>query len=144
MAEITAALVKTTARADRRRNDGVQEALVESNGDIEAASCATQTRIASAEKRLLAAPNRDSSHLRSSWRTTRRDVEVNCESDFVARTDDFQNSSKTRDAGCSRHLREYLRREDVPADVLEAEKDINAAAISEASGEGPDKIVEAA
>ncbi len=51
-------------------------------------------------------------------------VELNCETDFVARTDDF--ALLAREIGMQivamRPL--YLSREDVPADVLEAEKAI--------------------
>lgn len=51
-------------------------------------------------------------------------VEVNCETDFVARTDDF--AQLVREIGMQvvamRPL--YLSREDVPAEVLEAEKAI--------------------
>lgn len=51
-------------------------------------------------------------------------VELNCETDFVARTDDF--ATLAREIGMQivamRPL--YLSREDVPADVLEAEKAI--------------------
>ena len=50
-------------------------------------------------------------------------VEVNCESDFVARTDEFQDADAARSRCTSRPpARQYVRREDVPADVLEREK----------------------
>ncbi len=51
-------------------------------------------------------------------------VEVNCESDFVARTDDFQTLVKELGLQIAAAAPLYVRREDVPADVLEHEKDI--------------------
>jgi len=51
-------------------------------------------------------------------------VEVNCESDFVARTDDFQNLLKELALQVAAANPTYVRREDVPADVLEREKAI--------------------
>ena len=51
-------------------------------------------------------------------------VEVNCESDFVARTDDFQLLVKEIAMHIAAANPTYVRREDVPAEVLERERDI--------------------
>ena len=51
-------------------------------------------------------------------------VEVNCESDFVARTDDFQNLVKEIGMHIAAASPTYARREDVPADVIEREREI--------------------
>jgi elongation factor Ts len=51
-------------------------------------------------------------------------VEVNCESDFVARTDDFQNLTREIAMHIAAANPHYVRREDVPADVLERERGI--------------------
>lgn len=51
-------------------------------------------------------------------------VEVNCESDFVARTDDFQALVKELAMHIAASSPLYVRREDVPADALEHEKGI--------------------
>jgi elongation factor Ts len=51
-------------------------------------------------------------------------VEINCESDFVARTDDFQNLAREVAMHVAAASPQYVRREDVPADVLEREKDV--------------------
>ena len=51
-------------------------------------------------------------------------VEVNCESDFVARTDDFQNLVKEIGMHIAAASPTYARREDVPADVIERERKI--------------------
>ena len=51
-------------------------------------------------------------------------VEVNCESDFVARTDDFQALVKELAMHIAAASPLYVRREDVPADALDHEKSI--------------------
>ena len=51
-------------------------------------------------------------------------VEVNCESDFVARTDDFQALVKEIGMHIAAASPTYARREDVPADVIEKERAI--------------------
>src|SRR5207249_3532808 len=71
-------------------------------------------------------------------------VELNCESDFVARTDDFQTLLKEIALQVAAANPQYVRREDVPADVLERERGIYRAQM-EGSGKPAnviDKIVE--
>jgi elongation factor Ts len=51
-------------------------------------------------------------------------VEVNCESDFVARTEDFQSLVKEIAMHIAAASPQYVRREEVPADVLNRERDV--------------------
>src|SRR5512139_1603451 len=51
-------------------------------------------------------------------------VEVNCESDFVARTDDFQNLGREVAMHIAAADPKWVRREDVPAEAIEKEKSI--------------------
>lgn len=51
-------------------------------------------------------------------------VEVNCETDFVARNQDFQNFVKEIAMQIAAANPEYISREDVPPDVLEKEKQV--------------------
>jgi elongation factor Ts len=51
-------------------------------------------------------------------------VEVNCETDFVARTEDFQTLAKELAMHIAAADPRYVKREDIPADVLEKEKEI--------------------
>jgi elongation factor Ts len=51
-------------------------------------------------------------------------VEVNCESDFVARTDDFANLVKEVGMHIAAADPKWVRREDVPAEAVEKEKAI--------------------
>lgn len=71
-------------------------------------------------------------------------VEVNCESDFVARTDDFQALTKELAMQVAAASPQYVRREDVPGEVLDREKGIYRAQL-EGSTKPPqviEKIVE--
>lgn len=65
-------------------------------------------------------------------------VEVNCETDFVARTEAFQTMAKDIAMHIAASNPTYLNAESVPADVLEREKEIYR---SQAKAEGkPEKI----
>jgi elongation factor Ts len=67
-------------------------------------------------------------------------VEINCESDFVARTDDFQQLVHDVAMQIAAADPQFLRKEDVTPDVLEKEKDI---ARDRARAEGkPEKILD--
>jgi elongation factor Ts len=67
-------------------------------------------------------------------------VEVNCESDFVARTDDFKELVHDLAMHIAAADPVYLRREDVPPAILEKEREI---ARERARNEGkPDKVLE--
>ena len=70
-------------------------------------------------------------------------VEVNCETDFVAKTPDFQNLVKEvamQVAAASPALARWVSREDVPAEVLEQERQIYRTQ-AQASGK-PEKVLE--
>jgi len=51
-------------------------------------------------------------------------IEVNCESDFVARTDDFQQLVKDLGMQVAAANPAYVAREDVPGEVVEKEREI--------------------
>jgi elongation factor Ts len=51
-------------------------------------------------------------------------VEVNCETDFVARTEDFQVLAKELAMHIAAASPLYVRREEIPADVIAKEKEI--------------------
>ena len=71
-------------------------------------------------------------------------VEVNCESDFVARTDDFQQLVKDLAMQVAAADPQFIRKEDVTAGALDKERDIQRArALQEGKPEKMvDKIVE--
>jgi len=67
-------------------------------------------------------------------------VEVNCESDFVARTADFQELVHDLAMHIAAADPRYLKREEVPAEILEKEKEIaRARAVMEGK---PEKILD--
>jgi elongation factor Ts len=71
-------------------------------------------------------------------------IEVNCESDFVARTDDFNNLVREIAMHIAAADPKWVRREEVPAEAIEKEKSIYRAQM-ESSGKPPaviEKIVE--
>ena len=69
-------------------------------------------------------------------------VEVNCETDFVARTDDFRELVKDIAMHITAANPLYLSREDVTQDVLEREKEIYRAQVSGKPPQVVDKIIE--
>jgi len=69
-------------------------------------------------------------------------VEVNCETDFVARTDDFKQLVKDIAMHIAAANPVYLSREDVPQDVLEREKEIYKAQVTNKPPQVVEKIIE--
>lgn len=65
-------------------------------------------------------------------------VELNCETDFVARTEDFKNLAKELALHIAAVNPLYVSREDVPAEVIEKEREI----YKEQSQGKPDDVVE--
>jgi elongation factor Ts len=69
-------------------------------------------------------------------------VEVNCETDFVARTDDFREMVKDIAMHIAAANPTYLSREEVPQEVLDREKDIYRAQVTNKPPQVVEKIVE--
>src|SRR5262245_24430355 len=68
-------------------------------------------------------------------------VEVNCETDFVARNDGFRDFVKDIAQQIAAANPRYVRREDVPASVVAAEKEIYAAQVKDKPPQAVEKIV---
>lgn len=67
-------------------------------------------------------------------------VELNCETDFVAKTDEFKELAKDIAMHIAAAKPEYLKSDEVPAEILEQEKEIlKAQALNEGK---PEKIIE--
>ncbi|HSC25962.1 MAG TPA: translation elongation factor Ts, partial [Vicinamibacterales bacterium] len=121
-------------------------ALTEANGDIDAATTLLRKRgLAAATKKAGRSTSEGliGHYIHMGGRIGVL-VEVNCESDFVARTDDFQHLTREIAMHVAAANPQYLRREDVPADVLERERGIYRAQM-EGQNKPPqvlDKIVE--
>lgn len=69
-------------------------------------------------------------------------VEVNCESDFVARNDDFKAFVKDIAMQIAASSPLYLSKEDVPADVIKKETEIIKAQIKDKPAAAVEKITE--
>jgi len=69
-------------------------------------------------------------------------VEVNCETDFVAKTDDFQGLVKDIAMHIAAASPLYVKREDVPQEVIEKEKEIYRAQVKDKPPHVIDKIIE--
>jgi elongation factor Ts len=142
MAEITAALVK---QLRERTGAGMMEcknALVEAKGDPSEAEVVLRKRgIASAQKKASRATKQGliGTYIHHGGQLGVL-VEVNCESDFVARTDDFQELVHDVAMHIAAADPRYIRKEDVPESIIEKEKEI---ARDRAKLEGkPEKILD--
>jgi len=69
-------------------------------------------------------------------------VEVNCETDFVAKCDDFKQFTKDLAMQIAACNPLYIKREDIPNEVIEKEKDIIKSQITDKPEEIKDKIAE--
>lgn len=69
-------------------------------------------------------------------------VELNCETDFVARTDDFKNLAKEIALHIAAANPLYVTADQVPGDVIEKEKEIYKEQLKDKSADVIDKILE--
>jgi elongation factor Ts len=144
--EINAQLVK---QLRDRTGAGMMEcksALTESKGDIAEAEVVLRKRgIASAHKKASRSTKQGviASYIHPGAQLGVL-MEVNCESDFVARTDDFQELVHDLAMQVAAADPQFIRKEDVTPAALERERDIQRArAIAEGKPEKmADKIVE--
>lgn len=146
MAEITAALVKQLRELTGAGMMECKAALVEATGDIAAAEVVLRKRgIASAGKKASRETKQGlvGTYIHQGGQLGVL-VEVNCESDFVARTDLFQELVHDIAMHIAAADPRFVRKEDVTAELLDKERDIaRARAVAEGKPEKIlDKIVE--
>ncbi len=119
-----------------------KKALIEANGDIdEAVTILRKKGLATAAKKAGRAANEGvvSAYIHHNDKIGVL-VEVNCETDFVARTDEFRQLVKDLSMHIAAAAPRYVRIEEVPEKEIAAEKEIYA---SQVKAEGkPDHIVE--
>lgn len=146
MAQITSQMVKELRERTQAGMMDCKRALEETNGDLEKAiEYLREKGLASAAKKAgrLTADGLVDAYIHTGGRVGVL-IEVNCETDFVAKTDDFRNFVRDIAMHIAAMKPEYVSRADVPESVLENERRIFAAA---ARDEGKpehiiDKIVE--
>ena len=124
MAEITAQAVKDLRELTGAGFMDCKNALVASDGDVEkAVGYLREKGLAAAAKRS----DRDareglvSSYLHTGGRLGVL-IEVNCETDFVARTDEFQKLVRDLAIQVAGMQAQWVDADTIPADVLEAKK----------------------
>src|SRR4029434_9796811 len=126
MAEITAAMVKQLRDQTGAGMMECKAALTEANGNMDEAVTLLRKRgVAQGATRAGRATAQGviGSYIHLGGRIGVL-VEVNCESDFVARTDDFSNLVKEVAMHIAAADTRWVRREDVPAEAIEKEKSI--------------------
>ena len=146
MAEISAVLVKKLRDMTGAGFMECKAALTEANGDLDAAVTLLRKRgLASAAKKAGRTTSQGSvgSYIHMGGKIGVL-VEVNCESDFVARTDQFTALVKEIAMHIAAADPKYVRRDEVPAEALEKEKEIYRAQFAQSGKPANvvDKIVE--
>ncbi|MGI6486880.1 MAG: translation elongation factor Ts [Syntrophothermaceae bacterium] len=139
---VTAAMVKELRERTGAGMMDCKNALVEAEGDIEKAIEILRVKgLAQAAKKAgrVASEGLVEAYIHLGGRIGVL-VEVNCETDFVAKTDEFRHLCRDIAMQVAASKPEYVRREDVPVEVVNKEKQILR---EQALEEGkPEKIVE--
>ena len=123
---ITAALVKELREKTGAGMMDCKKVLTETNGDIDkAVDLLREKGLAAAAKKAgrIAAEGVVTSYIHGNGRIGVL-VEINCETDFVGKTDNFQNLAKDIAMQIAAANPTYLKREEVPAEVIEHEKEV--------------------
>jgi elongation factor Ts len=142
--DITAAMVKQLRDQTGAGMMECKAALTEAKGNLEDANTILRKRgLAQATKKAGRSTNEGmiGSYIHMGGKIGVL-VEVNCESDFVARTEDFQNLAREIAMHIAAASPQYVRREDVPADVLDRERAIYRDQVKDKPANVIDKIVE--
>jgi elongation factor Ts len=144
--KVEAKLVKQLREGSGAPMGDCLKALQESKGDMEQAFVILRKRgMASAAKKASRTTNEGAvgNYIHAGGKIGVL-VEVNCESDFVARTEDFQELLKDIAMHIAATDPRYIRKEDVTAEDLEREKEIYRAQAATTGKPAPviEKIVE--
>lgn len=139
--------ISTDAIKELREKTGAgfgdcRKALIETEGSIEKAiDYLREKGVASASKKSsrITKEGRIYSYIHTNGKIGAM-IEINCETDFVARTDEFENLLKDIAMQVAAMSPLYVRREDVPQDIIDKEKEIYKAQMKD-SGK-PEKVIE--
>ncbi|NLB53085.1 MAG: translation elongation factor Ts [Syntrophomonadaceae bacterium] len=139
---VTAAMVKELRERTGAGMMDCKKALVETNGDIEKAIDELRAKgLAKAAKKAgrTASEGVAISYIHGGGRIGVL-VEVNCETDFVAKTDEFKQLAYDIAMQIAASNPSYVRREEVPESVVNHEKEVlRAQAIEEGK---PEKVID--
>jgi elongation factor Ts len=142
MSEVSAALVRDLRERTGAGMMDCKKALTEVAGDLDKAIVYLRERgLAAAAKRAgrTAADGLVDAYIHAGGKIGVL-IEVNCETDFVGRTDDFRTLVRELAMQVAAANPRYVRREDVPAEVIEQERAIYAA--QAASSGKPAAVIE--
>lgn len=144
MAEITAKLVQSLRE---KTNAGMMEckaALKEADGDLDKAETILRKKgTIKAEKKADRQTKEGiiASYIHMAGRIGVL-IEVNCETDFVARNENFQALVKDISLHIAASNPRFLQREDIPADLIAKEREIGAELVKGKPANIVDKIVD--
>jgi len=144
MSEVNPQLVKTLREKTNAGMMDCKRALAESGGDLDKAETILRTKgMASAAKRVGRATKEgivaSYIHLQGKVGVL---VEVNCETDFVAKNDNFREFVKDITLHIAASHPHYVTREQVPAELVEKEKEIYRGQVKGKPANVTEKIVE--
>ncbi len=140
--EVSASMVKDLREKTGAGMMDCKKALAESGGNFEkAVDYLRQKGLATAARRAgrVASEGQIGSYVHAGGKIGVM-VEVNCETDFVAKTDDFQAFAKDIAMHIAASSPLYIQRENVPPEVFDREREIYRAQAREAGK--PEKIME--
>jgi elongation factor Ts len=148
MAEITSQMVKDLRESTGAGPLDCKKALEQHGGDFQkAAEWLREKGLAKAAKKLSAGRAMNEGLVESYLHFTKRLgvlVEVNCETDFVAKTDAFQGFVRDIALHIANLAPQYVRREEVPQAAIDAEKSMQLRILKEdpKNANKPDEILE--
>jgi elongation factor Ts len=126
MTQITAQMVKDLREATGAGPLDCKKALEANSGDFQkAAEFLREKGIARAVKKLNAGRTMNEGLVETYLHFTKRlgvMVEVNCETDFVAKTQQFRDFTKDISLHIANMKPEYVKRSDIPQSVIDAER----------------------
>jgi len=140
--EVSANMVKDLREKTGAGMMDCKKALAETGGDFQKAlDYLRQKGLATAVKRAgrVASEGRIGAYIHAGGKIGVM-VEVNSETDFVAKTDDFQAFAKDIAMHIAASNPSYIRREEITAEVLEREKEIYRAQARDAKK--PEKVID--
>ncbi|NMB16195.1 MAG: translation elongation factor Ts [Firmicutes bacterium] len=140
--EITASMVKELRERTGSGMMDCKRALIETEGNIEAAiDYLREQGLSAAAKKAgrIAAEGIVDSYIHMGGRIGVL-IEVNCETDFVAKTEQFRSFVRDMAMQVAASRPEYVMRDEVPADIISREREVyRAAALHEGK---PERIVD--
>jgi elongation factor Ts len=146
MTAITAQMVKELRDSTGAGPLDCKKALESNNGDMQKAiDFLREKGLAKAAKKLGAGRTMNEGLIETYLHFNRRLgvlVEVNCETDFVANTDAFKTFAKELGLHIANLNPQYVKREQVPSAIVEAERQLQVRRTKEESPNKPEAVIE--